>query len=108
MIRLERLQTHLATSLSLSLSLVSRQEPFAYWPLDAKMLNKRKSKALDASVGLKSVLKASGNPQQQQQQQQMAKRSLDSSIAKPVRTKIPRAQRKAQQKKMTKKKQRVN
>ena len=70
------------------------------------MLNKRKSKALDASVGLKSVLKASGNPQQQQQQ--MAKRSLDSSIAKPVRTKIPRAQRKAQQKKMTKKKQRVN
>ena len=74
------------------------------------MLNKRKSKALDASVGLKSVLKASANPQQQQQQLllPMAKRSLDNSIAKPVRTKIPRAQRRAQQKKTMMKKQRVN
>lgn len=33
-------------------------EPYAYWPLDLKMLNRRPSKKADAREGLDSVVKA--------------------------------------------------
>ena len=36
----------------------SRVEPYAYWPLDRKMLNRRPSKRKDAQEGLDQMVRA--------------------------------------------------
>ena len=40
----------------------SKVEPYAYWPLDRKMINRRAGKKAEASKGLASIVQPKGGP----------------------------------------------